>query len=69
MKTLLIVGPIALLSVVGFGWTSAAPSRSMEPASGLAEYVYLHVTRNEGTSPQDASRANSCRGTAGGTRS
>lgn len=66
---MMLVGLIVSLSIVGFGWTSAAPGRPVEPPAGLSEYVYLHVTRSERTSIQDAGLANSCRGTADGIRS
>ena len=69
MKTLSILGLVALLSVVGFGLSSAAPNPVAPTHSSVSEYVYLHVTRSEAISVQTTSRAGTCYGTSTGVRS
>lgn len=76
MKTLASIGFLSSLSILTFGWIPAAMSEAIAPeappsetrslvpqhARDLSKYVYLHVTRNQSTSMQGGTRANTCRG-------
>jgi hypothetical protein len=68
MRILRIYGLLSLLSLAALGWVSAAMSEAGDPPSNLAEYVFLHETRNQGVPLQIAASANMCRGMAGGAR-
>ncbi len=63
MKTLWICRLLLLSSLIALSWLPGAQSTATRPASELAEYVYLHVTRGE-AAPAAGASALSCRGNA-----
>lgn len=63
MKILRIFGLLALLSLSASGGIAVAATEPAIARSDLAEYVYLHETRNQSIPLQIAARATNCRGT------
>ena len=71
VRTLWISGLLSLLSIAVYGWISVAPAADLTPAStsdhdsasaSLAEYVFLHQTRNESNPLKVGATADVCRG-------